>query len=359
MKRAWLRWLPAVVAPAVIAAVAVVAPLQASAAVDLPAKTPQQLLTMIGQSSVRALSGTLEQTSHLGLPQLPANGSSSAAGVASTIELLTGTHTARVYLDGPSNARIQIMDSLAERDLVRHGADLWFYDSHDNSVTHATLAADASHTQKPAAVPGAVQTPAELAQRLLAAIDPSTRVAVGTSSMVAGRTAYELVLSPRASDTLVGSVSIAVDSHTGLPLRVDIMARGQRDPAFHLAFTSLTLQAPAAGLFAFVPPPGATVKQQKLPDFHWAQKAQKQPNGSQTQARPTISGTGWDAIIELPASAVPAQLTGSPLLTEATQAVSGGRLLSTALVNVFFTQDGRVLAGSVPLARLQAAATTP
>jgi hypothetical protein len=36
--------------------------------------------------------------------------------------------------------------------------------------------------------------------------------------------------------------------------------------------------------------------------------------------------------------------------------VQGGRLLSTALVNVLVLDDGRVVAGSVPLERLQAAA---
>jgi hypothetical protein len=102
MRRAWLRWLPAAIVPAVIAAVAVVAPLQAQASAELPAKTPQQVLTMIAQSSVRALSGTIEQDSDLGLPQLPTTGSSALADLGSALDLLTGSHTARVYVDGPT-----------------------------------------------------------------------------------------------------------------------------------------------------------------------------------------------------------------------------------------------------------------
>jgi hypothetical protein len=44
------------------------------------------------------------------------------------------------------------------------------------------------------------------------------------------------------------------------------------------------------------------------------------------------------------------------LLQQAAVPVPGGRLLSTALVNVLILDDGRVFAGSVPLERLQAAA---
>ena len=39
-------------------------------------------------------------------------------------------------------------------------------------------------------------------------------------------------------------------------------------------------------------------------------------------------------------------------------AVPGGRLLSTSLVNVLLTDDGRIFVGMVPADRLQAAAGT-
>jgi len=355
MTRIWLRWLPAAVVPALVAVGALTGSSQAGEAVDLPATTPEHVLAMVGQSTVKALSGTLEQTSQLGLPQLPTSGPSSNSGAASALDLLTGSHTARVYLDGPSNSRVQVMDQLAERDVVRHGNDVWIYSSKDNTATHVTLPAGTAG--KDTTTPGDVQTPAQLAHRLLTALDPSTQVTVGRDTKVAGRTAYDLVLRPRGSDTLIGSVSIAVDSQTGLPLSVDVQARGQDKPAFQLAFTALTLQTPAADRFQFVPPPGATVKQQALPQHH--SKQEPSASGSYSHPavpQPTVSGTGWDAVIALPAGAAPSQLTSSPLLAQATRAVPGGRLLHTALVNVLLTDDGRVLAGSVPPERLQDAA---
>lgn len=359
MTRLWLRWLPAVAVPAVIAAGALAGPFQASAADNLPPKSPEQVLAMVGADTVKALSGTLEQTSELGLPQLPAGVSSSSAGTASALDLLAAPHTARVYLDGPANARVQVMDRLAERDVIRHGNDVWTYSSKDNSATHETLPAAGADGKAAPATPQLL-TPDQLAQRMLAAIDSSTAVTVGQDTSVAGRPAYALVLTPRSAGTLVGSVSIAVDSQTGLPLSVAVQARGQDMPAFRVAFTDLVLQAPSADLFTFTPPPGAHITQRALP-----QQADQLPpgepgtpggNGGSAAPPHTVSGTGWDTVIGLPAIAVPTDLTASPLLAQAAQVVDGGRLLSTSLVNVLLTNDGRVFAGSVPLARLQAAA---
>ena len=369
MTRTWLRWVPAAVVPVVIAAGALVGSVHASAGEALPVKTPEQVLAMIEQSRVSALSGSLEQTAQLGLPQLPTGGGTTAtSGAAAALELLTGSHTARVYLDGPANLRVQVLDKLAERDLVRHGNDVWLYVSATNTATHVTLPAGGAAAPGAAgktgagegpAVPQGMQTPAQIAQRMLAAIDPSTRVTVGRDTEVAGRSAYDLVLTPKGSGTLVGSVSIAVDSATGLPLGVDVRARGQVDPAFRVAFTQLTLAAPPAQRFAFAPPPGATVHQQALPVPPVAGSQPKSAGKSAHPARPqpVTSGTGWATIVELPAGTAPSELTASPLFGQLTRAVTGGRLLHTALVNVLVTGDGRLLAGSVPVEALQAAAT--
>ena len=48
----------------------VLVPMQANAAVDLPDLTPAELLEFAASSEVEALSGTIEQQSELGLPDL-------------------------------------------------------------------------------------------------------------------------------------------------------------------------------------------------------------------------------------------------------------------------------------------------
>ncbi|MFT2816344.1 LolA family protein [Leifsonia sp. A12D58] len=351
-KRVWTRWLPAVVVPVVVVAGVAFSQTMAGAAVNLPDKTPAEVLTLAGESNVQDLSGTIEQTSELGLPQLDLGTSQSEAGAASALELLTGSHTARVYLDGPSNARVQVIDQLAERDVIVNGSDVWLYSSSDNTATQLTV--PAGSTGKPDAAGRATMTPAELADSLLAQIDPSTTVTVGTDAVVAGRSTYELVLTPKTTDTLIGSVSIAVDSETGLPLSVVVQARGQDTPAFTLAFTQLTLATPDAALFNFTPPPGATVEQESLPA--WPADG----SHSHTSDNPTgvvTSGTGWTTVGEIPAGAIPADISNSPLFAQATKPVEGGRLISTALLNIYVTDDGRVLVGSVPFETLLAAAT--
>jgi outer membrane lipoprotein-sorting protein len=351
MKRTWTRWLPAAVVPAVIAAGVLAGSLPAGAADPLPAKTPEQVLAFMAEHNVKALSGTLEQTSNLGLPQLPEAGPSPTADGDDWLELLTAPHEARVYLDGPENARLQVMDRMAERDAVRQGNELWLYDSKDNTATHVTAPDHEAHEPPPG---HEMPTPEVIAQKLLAAVDPSTQLAVEEDVQVAGRAAYNLVATPRATDTLVASVSVAVDGQTGLPLAVEVRAKGQEDPAFRTAFSSLALETPDPALFKFTPPPGATVEEVVL-EGHEGRHGEHGDHDGKQHAKPSVTGSGWEAVVEIPAGAE-SRLDGVPLVQEAAVPVDGGRLFSTALVNVLLADDGRIFAGAVPLERLQAAA---
>ncbi|TFD19373.1 DUF2092 domain-containing protein [Cryobacterium sp. TMT2-23] len=393
-----IKWLPAVVVPAVIAVGVIAVPLQAGAAVDLPDKTAQQVLLMVSDSTVTAFSGTVEKTANLSLPAIDlgaemsgqagkqgASGSGDAASgaLSSVLELLSGSHTARVYVDGsaadgsvtdgstdgPAKVRVQIQDRMAERNIVSNGSDAWLYDSETDTAAHLAIPAGAAASMKDkmaaldAEAPADVSTPSQLADRFLSEIDPSTVVTVGTDGRVAGRTVYELVLTPKATDTLVESVSISVDSETGMPLQVSVRAAGQKDPAFQVGFSSVDYGAPSADLFDFTPPAGATVKELALPQTpaNHAAPDVAAPDTARpeipTEGLPVVTGTGWDAIVEIPAASVPPELGDNPLMSEVATKVDGGRLLSTSLVNVFLADDGRFFAGSVPVDQLQAAAS--
>jgi outer membrane lipoprotein-sorting protein len=356
MKRAWLKWMPALAVPVLIASVAVAVPVAANAAVNLPTKTPSQVLALAAGEKVTALSGTLSQTSNLGLPEIPTTGADASAG--SAIELLTGSHTARIFVDGSTKQRVQVLDTMAERDMVRNGSEVWLYDSKKKTAAHSTLAAGAT---SPPLTEGSIPTPDEFASKFLSSVDSTTVVSLGDDLRVAGRTAYNLVLTPKAGETLIGSVSIAVDSETGLPLSVEVFARSQEAPAFRVGFSTLDLGTPDASLFTFTPPAGVTVTT-KTPKAQTPQAQAPQKETPQTEmsrnetAKPTVSGTGWDAIVALPAGKNTASATSSPLFAQLTTSVTGGRLFRTSLINVLLTDDGRVFAGSVPVAKLQAAA---
>ena len=387
MSRNSLKWLPAVVVPAVVVAAVIAVPFQAGAAVDLPDKTPEQVLLLVNDSTVSAFSGTVSQTSDLGLPTLdlsagmtesmqksmtdsmpedatgPVPKESTIGALSLALELLSGSHEFRVYVGGESQSRVQIKDRMAERDVVHNGSDVWLYDSSSNAATHLSVPADLAATaeskfaQLESYLPTDLTTPAQLAERFLSELDPSTTVSVGSDARVAGRSVYQLVLAPKTTDSLVASVSIAVDSQTGLPVQVTVMAEGQSAPALQVGFTAIDFAAPDAHLFDFVPPANATVTEQAIP---------ARPDhavGDHTEAQslredelPRVTGSGWSSIVEVPAAAVPAELGDNPLIDQLTSGVDGGRALTTSLMTVFLATDGRVFAGAVPLAQLQAAA---
>lgn len=364
-RKSWRQWTPAVVAAGAVGAAALVAPFSANAAVDLPDKTAAEVLALVQEKDVDAFSGTVEQSSNLGLPDLSALGAAAGAnaGGAATggtnndddgepspasaaLELITGSHTAQVFVNGPDQARLQVLDPLEERNVVHNGDDLWYYNSDENAAIHATL----EDHEKPDGAPSA---PNDVAAHFLEKIDPSTEVTVGSDRMVAGRAVYDLVLTPRSSETLVASVSIAVDGETGLPLGVTVTAAGSSNPAFSSAFTEISYEEPSADLFAFTPPEGATVTEVD-PDEHKGEHQREHTDKEAAAAeKPTVVGEGWDAVVVVPAG----QQEIPPELMQLSTPVDGGQLLSTALVNVLITDDGRILAGSVTVERLQAVAS--
>lgn len=369
MSTPWKRWTPVAVVPLVVVAAAVALPLSASAAGDLPEKSASELLAFAAENDVTAFSGEIEQTSDLGLPDLSAlGGAGSSTGAPADasptdalVELATASHQARVFVDAEQGARLQVLDRLAERDLVASATDgLWIYDSSENAATHLLPAGGgAPAPESGEAMPDSeLPTPSAAAERLLASIDPTTAVAVGSNVRVAGRDAYELVLTPREGTTLVGSVTISVDGETGLPLGVAVTARGGTEPAFSVAYSSIDFSTPDAAMFSFTPPAGAEVTERTAPRHDEAPATAEAPVESAPETAPEVdsdvvtTGTGWSTVVELPAGDAEA-LSSLDAITTPTD---GGRVLTSALLTVLLTDDGRVLAGAVPVDALRDAA---
>lgn len=374
-RRRVLTWTAAVGVPVLVGA-AILVPMAASGAVDLPDKTPAELIEFAAASDVDALSGTIEQSSDLGLPDLGAitgamgdgsasEGAPTAADIDDLISLVTGSHTAKVYLDGES-ARVQVLDQLGERNVYVDGAanQVWYVDSETQTATQLTLPSDAEidglHSDAP--VPQEpLPTPDEMLDQALATLDESTEVTVGTDARVAGRDVYELVLTPRTTDTLVGEIRFAIDGENGVALAASVTARGASEPAFRTGFTQVDFAAPDPAVFAFTPGDDITVTQK---DISLPSGAPDHDDATADAASPVVYGEGWSAVVELPSSGeagaadVFAGLDPEQLarLNSVTTAVDGGRVLQTSLVTVLITDDGRVLAGAVPAERLVEAA---
>lgn len=368
------RWAVPVLAVAAIAGGTLVATRPASADAGLPPLTAQQLLVELQQAQAQPLSGTVSQTADLGLPSLsgltgltgggggPAGGGSSSSSAESALtSLLSGTHTWRVWAGSPTQSRLALVDGSNETAVIRNGADVWLWSSADKKAAHTTLTAD--HPGKPS-TPGTAptdlpRTPQEAATKALAALDPTTAVAVSGSSNVAGRSAYDLVLTPKTPGTRVAQVRIAVDAEKHLPLRVQVYSAKRANPAVDVGFTAVDFTAPDASVFAFTPPSDAQVESPApstaTPDSHAV--APRDAN-----AKPKVVGSGWAAVAVTKPSPQIASMLKQPeaaQLLSAVPEVSGtwgrGRLVDGTLFSAVVTDDGRVAVGAVAPESLYAA----
>src|ERR1017187_2527261 len=333
----------------------------AQAAPVLPSRTPAQLLAAVGQDQGPALYGSVLETASLGLPSLP--GTSSPTSITS---LLTGSHTVIVWYAGPEHYRLALLASLSETDVVRSGSKAWLWQSTTNSVTEISVPAAKS---KPEPMPAPALTPQQAASQVLAAVGPTTAVNVASNVVVAGQAAYELVLAPKDSRSLVGQVRIAVDGHNGVPLRVQVFARGSSNPAISVGFSSITFATPAPADTSFTPPAGAKITKE-------TPGREANPGGKPTGTGITTIGAGWLTVLDLPSSALTSGSPGQgPVSANGTSGESAaalraligsatvehgawgtGRLLRTSLISVLMTDSGGTFIGAVQPSVLYAAA---
>ena len=330
----------------------------AQASPSLPAKTPAQLLAALAaRPQTPPLTGTVVETSSLGLPSLP--GTSSPTSIAS---LLTGSHTIRIWYADGKHFRVAVPQNMSESDIIRNGSNAWVWASTQNTVTHVAIPARAAQQAPKVPASEPPLTPQQAANEIMAKVGPTTTVRVDSNVTVAGQAAYQLVLVPKSASSLIGQIRIAVDGRRDVPLRVQVVAKGAKNPALQIGFTSVSFVKPAGANFVFTPPAGAKVEQQTLGSGS-DQKTKKDParDGS-------VIGKGWLAVADLPSSvlsdATPAagqRPSGSGLsgdtgevvnaLLKSATPVSGswghGRLVKTSLISVLIMDNGRVLAGAV------------
>jgi len=397
LNRPLVRWLVPLGVVGAVALIALMTAVIRSSAGGAAPRTTAQLLLGLTRADAQGVSGTVVENADLGLPALP-NGLG-GDGVADWTTLLSGSHTLRVWCAGPTMTRVALLGTLGESDIIRDGANLWTWSSDKNAVMHVRLPASASATgatprSLPSPLPSGLgsvlpTSPQEAAIQMLLRLDKTTSVrSVGTVS-VAGRSADELAIAPRDARSLVASIRIDVDSVQSVPLRVRVFARGYGRPAFDIGFTQVSFDRPDPALFQFKAPPGAKVTQ--VPDRSNSSTPSQSPapGGTTAETRPqaTVIGSGWTAIVAArvpaaiaqgvpggapePGSSPNRQITRTPgsvagplaAIVNELPRVSGtwgsGRMMSTRLLSVLITDDGRVFAGSVSPSAVMAAAASP
>src|SRR5690348_4897205 len=134
LRRRW-RWLVPILALVVfVGAGGVISALTSAADAALKPRSVTQLISDVHHAQLANGSGTIVQTSDLGLPALPSIAGASS-GSAGLLSLLSGTHTLRFWYAGPQQLRLALLDDTGETDLIHSGSTLWQWSSSDRSAT--------------------------------------------------------------------------------------------------------------------------------------------------------------------------------------------------------------------------------
>jgi outer membrane lipoprotein-sorting protein len=398
------RWGVPVVAAVAVGLAFAAPPLFASADDEgLPSVSPEELAAQVAAAEPSPLSGTVVYTARLGLPEIPLG----AVSGADPVNLLGGSSTMRVWSDGGERSRVSLLGPTSEYSVVQDGPEAWTYSSTDDAVVHYSLSdADAARFEAMVALAEAgelpvqsdLPTPQEAGRQAVDLAQQSSTVTLDSQTEVAGRAAYQLVVTPTSTTTLVGRIVVAVDAETSTPLRVQVWSSTDvKAPALELGFTDVSFTTPADSVLAFSAPAGSSTRDVVVPLPEPPTQAPATPDEELPEGA-TVTGTGWDTVVQASGLDVAALLAGDPAAAAAlpgidktfgsqgaedlysefvpedgsgspmgdldttalydtlTKAVPEGRLLTSALLSVLVTDDGRVLVGAVPGSTLQALA---
>lgn len=400
------RWgVPVVTAAVVAGAFTLPSALASTDTPDLADITASELAEKVASATPVPVSGTVVMTTRLGLPDL----NLAQVQGAGPLDLLGGSSTVRVWSDGDGKARSSLLGDLSEYTVVTDGGSAWTYSSSDDEAVHYAVAPEdqaaldelkASAEELDPAVVGDLPTPQAVAEQALAYADETSEVTVLPATQVAGRDAYQLELSPDSDATLVDRVLVAVDAETSVPLRAQVWStQDPVTPAVEIAFTDISYDTVDPTVFDFTPPPGATTRDVVVP---LPETTTLPEPGSTTKPEGApgtrVIGTGWESVVELTDVDLQALLSGGSaeedlrtglegtfgsestdqlmtdllgdsseradmttldpqaLLDQLTTDVPEGQLITSSLLTVLLTDDGRVYAGAVPAETLQALA---
>ena len=377
----------------VITAGAIAVPLQASA-VDLPDRTVAELLAAMDQS-VDGFSGTVTKSSNLGLPELEMSQMMSEEMIedmeqrmpdgfedfipqvveqtsfTDAISLLAGTDSIRVYAS-EEGFRAQILDPMSQRDVIVTEDAVYSYNAKTNTVLTRDIDVEVDRDKMAdysTQMELDLSNPDQVAERLLEEADGKAIITVGDDHRVAGRDAYRLVVTPLSEVSLIERIDISVDAETGLGLGVQVYSTEQSDVALEVVFEDISYDTPDSAIFAFTPPPGATVETLEVPEAFEGLEAELQRDDVtdaekealieqardefQAEFAPGVEtdviGEGFETVItmnQLP-EAFPMEMLSNELLADLSTDVDGGVVFGTPLGNTLITDAGEVFAGAV------------
>ncbi|MBO0867109.1 MAG: hypothetical protein J2P15_00950 [Micromonosporaceae bacterium] len=240
-REALRRWLLVGAATAVAAGTPVALRAIPTRVRDIP---PDQLFQLVRGSARQPYQGFALSTGTAGLPALPQ--------LTSVSRLLSGQTQLRAWYAAPDRWRVDTLNEGDEHGLYA-GPDgqqtLWDYGA--NQITEVTGTA-------PVRLPRAADlVPPDLGRRLLGdARPPTDRLTALPAKRIASISAPGLRVTPSDPQSTLGRVDLWADPATGLPLQVEVAAKGVPTPVLSTRFLDLARTAPDPAVL--VPPPVRT-----------------------------------------------------------------------------------------------------
>ena len=319
-------------------AVSVVAPQIARASTpNLAPVSPNQLVSWIKSTSPIPLNGTVSGTTSFPVPSASLLNSSNPESALSG----STTESYNVWTNGSGSFRAQQVSQAGETDLYVTPGSAWLWNSVTLTATNEAHSGSGANGYSLGSNPGA--TASEIVSRLSA----YSTLSVSGNTMVAGRPAYTLSIVPTAGDSLIGSIQIAVDGQTHIPVQVQVFPNGSAAPAASLGYVTLQFASQPSSIFSFSPPVGARVVN---PTQNAAQNGNKP--GSVGSAK--VVGSGFDSVMVATGfSKVTSTLGGlEKSLPVISTPLGSGHLYSTPIFEAIILPSGAVVAGAVDTSRL-------
>ncbi|MFI5608624.1 hypothetical protein [Amycolatopsis sp. NPDC051903] len=209
-----------------------------------------RLRALVLASDKAPYQGVARSVGSLALPQLPNLGELTA--------LFAGTTSMRAWYAAPDRYRVATLTTAGERDVYKFPDAEYTWDYGAAMLTK--LVGDPA-----VRLPRAGDLlPPELARRILR-LAPGDAASALPGRRIAGVAASGLRITPADPATTIGRVDVWADPATGLPLQVEITARGQQAPIVTSEFQEVQQTAPV--LTPPKPAPAAGFSVTSAPDL--------------------------------------------------------------------------------------------
>ena len=318
-------------------------------------QTGADVLASIEAAKGAPYSGYVETTGTLLLPV--------ASRFTDVGELLGEKTLMRVWWRSPDDWRVDKLLTAGETDLIHHGDQTleWSYEK-DEATGYFDPDIRLPRT--------ADLLPPALGARAVVDADRDSLERID-DRVVAGRRALGLRVQPSAHGASIDHVDIWADADSGIPLRLEVYAKGTDQPAFTSEFREFSANPPPAASTEFTVPDGSKISFDDVLDIADAANQYadlippKQLGGldrtEQTRGAVGVYGAGMTQLVAIPLwdrAAVPLrkQLRTSPEVSDLPEGTS----LTIGPLGVLLTEypdgDGWLLAGTVTPETLRKAA---